>query len=168
MVNRPFLIFMASETVTSASPTNSHERKSRWSSSFEGRSPFNLLNYSHEKGGVKEGKARLRSLTTPCFNCIKIERKLTSQPDSKGLADHVPSSFISLTTSFSSIFAPNGNEFPESVPVATCLKSSTSWNAELASRRPLVHRSAVSGAVGCSLEQVYERSVFLRRHRTPV
>ena len=65
------------------------------------RPPFHLLNYSHNKVTQKKGKGHPRSRNTPRLNCIKIRRKLSSQPDSKGLAAQVPSPFISLTTSLS-------------------------------------------------------------------
>ena len=46
-----------------------------------------------QQGGTKLRKGHPRSRGTPCLNCIKIPRKLTSQHHSEGLAAHVPSPF---------------------------------------------------------------------------
>ena len=54
-----------------------------------------------QQGGTKERKRHPRFRGTRCLNCIKIHRKLTSQHNSKGLAAHLPSPFISLTASLS-------------------------------------------------------------------
>ena len=54
-----------------------------------------------QQGGTKERKRHPRFRGTRCLNCIKIHRKLTSQHNSKGLAAHLPSPFVSLTTSLS-------------------------------------------------------------------
>ena len=57
--------------------------------------PAAFLKYS-QRGDTKEREGHPRSSGAPCLSCIKIQRKLASQHNSKGLAAHVPSpSFLS-------------------------------------------------------------------------
>ena len=85
-------------------PTRTSRRSGKHSKGDE--ASFRPSNQFTQQRGTKKGRGHPRFRSTPCFNCVKIGRKLTSPHDSKGLAAHVPSPFISLTTSLSLLSQP--------------------------------------------------------------